>query len=146
MKLKEDIDEAKERMKSWWDHELIDRPVISYYHPKSRGAMGGYLDALGQDWSLAKDLNEDVSNALISFEKRAEKTCFGGESIPSYFLNYGPGIMAAVFGVIPYFDSETIWFNQPTEPKDIIEVLERVKLSFISLQKYKNYELKASIK
>ena len=129
MELKEDMDEAKERMKAWWDHELIDRPVISYYHPKSRGAMGGYLDALGQDWTLAKDLNEEVSNALISFEKRAEKTFYGGESIPSYFLNYGPGIMAAVLGVIPYFDSETMWFSRPTEPNDIIEVLESTKLN-----------------
>ncbi len=28
---KEDIDEAKERLKAWWDHEIIDRPYIAYY-------------------------------------------------------------------------------------------------------------------
>ena len=77
---------------------------------------------------MAKDLNEEVNNALLSFEKRAGKTFYGGESIPSYFLNYGPGIMAAVFGVIPRFESETIWFSRPTEPKDIIKVLEETKL------------------
>jgi hypothetical protein len=129
MEFKEDLVEAKERMNAWWDHELIDRPVISYYHPKGRGAMGGYLDALGQDWTLAKDLNTEINDALTSFEKRAGKTYYGGESIPSYFLNYGPGIMAAVFGVVPHFKSETIWFSRPTEPNDIIEVLEEVKLN-----------------
>ena len=129
MEFKEDIVEAKERMNAWWDHEILDRPVISYYHPKSRGAMGGYLDALGQDWNLAKDLNEDMTNVLLNFEKRAEKTYYGGESIPSYFLNYGPGIMAAVFGITPHFESETVWFSQPTKPENIIEVLEGIKLN-----------------
>ena len=129
MEFKEDIAEAKERMNAWWDHEIVDRPVISYYYPKSRGAMGGYLDALGQDWNLARNRNEDITHVLLDFEKRAEKTYYGGESIPSYFLNYGPGIMAAVFGVEPHFESETVWFSKPTEPENIIEVLEGVKLN-----------------
>ncbi len=34
MLLKEDIEESKERMDAWWDHEVIDRPVISYYFSK----------------------------------------------------------------------------------------------------------------
>ena len=35
-RFKEDIEEAKERMKAWWDHEIIDRdrPCISYYYPR----------------------------------------------------------------------------------------------------------------
>ncbi len=34
MGYKEDSDKAKERMNAWWDHEIIDRPVLSYYYPK----------------------------------------------------------------------------------------------------------------
>ncbi len=28
------MDEAKERLKAWWDHEIIDRPLIGYWAPK----------------------------------------------------------------------------------------------------------------
>ncbi|MHA1242313.1 MAG: hypothetical protein ACTSQU_16255 [Promethearchaeota archaeon] len=111
MEYKEDIDKAKERMNAWWDHEIIDR-----------------LDTVGEDWTLAKNY-EDIDNALDGYEKRAGETYFGGESLPFYFPNYGPGIMAAVFGVIPTFKSGTVWFSLPTKPEDVIEHLESIKLN-----------------
>jgi len=128
MLLKEDIEESKERMDAWWDHEIIDRPVISYYFSKKRAAIGGYLDALGQDWRLAKN-PESIEETIDSFEKNALKTFYGGEAIPSYFPNYGPGIVAAIFGVEPKFQSETIWFSRPTKPEEIVSLLESVKLN-----------------
>ncbi|MHA1319072.1 MAG: hypothetical protein ACTSQ1_04575 [Promethearchaeota archaeon] len=128
MEYKEDIDKAKERMNAWWDHEIIDRPVLSYYYPKKRGKLGVFLDTVGEDWTLAKNY-EDIDNALDGYEKRAGETYFGGESLPFYFPNYGPGIMAAVFGVIPTFKSGTVWFSLPTKPEDVIEHLESIKLN-----------------
>ncbi|MHA1508634.1 MAG: hypothetical protein ACTSO6_08025 [Promethearchaeota archaeon] len=128
MLLKEDIEESRGRMDAWWDHEVIDRPVISYYHSKKRESIGGYLDAMGQDWRLAKN-PEGIEEALNKFEKTAGKTFYGGEAIPSYFPNYGPGIVAAIFGVEPKFQSETIWFSRPTKPEEIISLLESVKIN-----------------
>ncbi len=128
MEYKEDIDKAKERMNAWWDHEIIDRPVLSYYYPKKRGKLGVFLDTVGEDWTLAKNY-EDIDNALDGYEKRARETYFGGESFPFYFPNYGPGIMAAVFGVKPQFKTGTVWFSHPTKPEDIIEHLESVKIN-----------------
>ena len=128
MEYKDDITEAKERMVAWWDHEIIDRPVLSYYYPKRRGKLGTFLDTVGEDWTLANDY-DDIDNALDGFEKRAKESYFGGESIPFYFTNYGPGIMAAVFGVIPEFKSNTVWFSLPVKPEDIIEHLESIKLN-----------------
>ncbi|MHA1914583.1 MAG: hypothetical protein ACW986_11755 [Promethearchaeota archaeon] len=115
-------------MEAWWEHELIDRPVISYFYPKKRGKLGGYLDVMGEDWSLAEEF-DGIEASLDGFEKRAELTFFGGESIPSYFPNYGPGIVSAILGVIPKVTSRTVWFNHPTEPQDIIGLLEQVKLN-----------------
>jgi hypothetical protein len=128
MEYKEDITEAKERMNSWWDHEIVDRPVLSYYFPKKRGKLGVYLDTVGSDWTLAKNYDA-IDNALDGFEKRAGETYFGGESLPFYFPNYGPGILAAVFGVSPEFKSETVWFNLPIKPEDIIDHLESIQLN-----------------
>ncbi len=128
MEYKGDIVEAKERMSAWWDHEIIDRPVISYYFPKKRGKMYGYLDIFGEDWSLARN-HDEIEVPLNGFEKRAENTYFGGESIPFYFPNYGPGIMAAVLGVKPEFKTGTVWFSRPTKPENIVEHLESVKIN-----------------
>ena len=128
MEYKGDIVEAKERMSAWWDHEIIDRPVFSYYFPKKRGKMYGYLDIFGEDWSLAKN-HDEIEVPLNGFEKRAENTYFGGESIPFYFPNYGPGIMAAVLGVKPEFKTGTVWFSRPTKPENIVEHLESVKIN-----------------
>ena len=128
MEYKEDTDEAKERMSAWWDCEIIDRPVLSYYYPKKRGKLGTYLDTVGENWTLAR-INDDIDNAIDGYEKRAEETYFGGESIPQYFPNYGPGIMAAVFGVTPLFKSNTVWFSLPITPENIIDHLESIKLN-----------------
>ncbi|NVM18837.1 MAG: hypothetical protein HWN80_14065 [Candidatus Lokiarchaeota archaeon] len=128
MEYKEDITEAQERMSAWWDHEIIDRPVLSFYYPKKRGKLGAFLDTVGEDWTLAKDYDA-IDNALDGFEKRAKETYFGGESIPFYFPNYGPGIMAAVFGVSPEFKTNTVWFSLPIKPENIVEHLESIKLN-----------------
>ena len=128
MEYKEDIAEAKERMNAWWDHEIIDRPVLSYYYPTKRGKLGVYLDTIGSDWTLAENYDA-IDNALDGFEKRARDSYFGGESLPFYFPNYGPGIMAAVFGVSPEFKTNTVWFSLPIKPDDIIEHLESIELN-----------------
>ena len=86
MEYKEDIAEAKERMSAFWDNEIIDRPVFSYNFAKKRGKLGAYLDIVGENWDLAQD-HEGIENTLDGFEKRAEGTYYGGESIPCYFPN-----------------------------------------------------------
>ncbi len=56
--LKEDIDDAKNRLEAWWDHEIIDHPVISYYYPRNGGSIAGLLDVFGFRWKLAKNPDE----------------------------------------------------------------------------------------
>ena len=126
--IKEDIVEAKERLKAWWDHEIIDRPVISYYYPREGGSITGLIDIFGFNWELAKN-HDAIEQTIDNFEERVPELFFGAESIPSFFPNYGAGIMAAVFGVIPKFQTRTVWFNRPTSPDDIVSLLESVKLN-----------------
>ncbi len=127
MFLKEDLKEAKERLKAWWDHEIIDRPVISYYFPRKGSSLVGLLESLAFSWRLAQNY-DNIEQCIDIFEKKAPSAFFGGESIPSYFPNYGAGIMAAVLGVVPKFQTQTMWFSRPTAPEDIFSLLESVKL------------------
>jgi hypothetical protein len=102
--------------------------VFSYYTSKKRASLGGYIDARSSDWTLAQH-PENIESVLDDFEKRTENTYFGAEAIPSFMPNYGPGIISAIFGIVPKFQSDTIWFSRPTDPKEIISLLESVKLN-----------------
>ncbi|MFX1278791.1 MAG: hypothetical protein ACFFA3_05190 [Promethearchaeota archaeon] len=125
---KEDISESKERLNAWWDHEIIDRPVISYLHPREGVSIAGLIDIFGFGWDLAKN-PDNIEQVLNRFEERLSDLFFGGEAIPSYFPNYGAGIMAAVFGVDPKFQTRTMWFSRPTPVDEIIALLEGVRLN-----------------
>ncbi len=126
--LKEDIDEAKNRLEAWWDHEIIDRPVISYYFPRNEVSIAAYIDILFFNWKLAKN-PEGIEEAITDYETRVQKLIYGGESIPSFIPYYGAGIMAAIFGVVPKFQTQTVWFSLPTSPNDIVALLEDIKLN-----------------
>ncbi|MBD3214661.1 MAG: hypothetical protein GF311_18770 [Candidatus Lokiarchaeota archaeon] len=120
---KEDIIEAKERLAAWWDHEIIDRPSISYFLPKPDVPFKGVYDF----WYLAKNW-DDIEGCLDDFEDKSESIDFKAENVPWLFPNYGPGILASVFGAEPIYKSETVWFNHPIPVDEIVSFLENVKL------------------
>jgi len=126
--LKEDVDDAKSRLEAWWDHEIIDRPAISYYYPHEGVSILGLFDIMFFGWGLARNLDA-IEEVITDFELRVQNLTFGGEAIPSFNPYYGAGIMAAVFGVTPEFKTRTMWFSKPTSPNDIVELLEDVKLN-----------------
>ncbi|MHA2036908.1 MAG: hypothetical protein ACW98X_10765 [Promethearchaeota archaeon] len=126
--LKEDIDNAKNRLEAWWDHEIIDRPVISYYIPRDQHSIAELIDLVFFSFRLARN-PDGIEEVFKDFEQRVNNLTYGGESIPSFIPYYGAGIMAAVFGVNPKFQTGTMWFNRPTSPNDIVALLEDVKLN-----------------
>ena len=128
MFIKEDIEEAKERMKAWWDHEIIDRPVISYHIPEGPGSANALIASTPLCYDLGKDF-DGIEPILDKIDNNSEGLISGGECIPSYFPNYGPGVMAAVLGTTVEFKSGTIWFHRPTDVKDIVSVLESAQLN-----------------
>jgi hypothetical protein len=124
MILKEDMEEAKDRMEKWWNKEPTDRPVLSYSY-----ARPDVIDFVNLDsWHLGKN-NDDIKGYCDIFETHIKQMVWGGEKIPSLFINYGPGIMAAVLGVTPEFRKRTVWFDKPTDIKEIVDVLEQAKIN-----------------
>ncbi len=129
-RFKEDINEAKERLKAWWDHEIIDRPCISYWNPRlgekipDTETVLEFFDPiyLTQFW-------DDVDIAIDMYEATSRIFYFGGENIPNFRPYYGPGIMAAVFGIEPKPQSRTVWFHKDTPVNEIVTILEEAKLN-----------------
>ena len=128
-RFKEDIEEAKERMKAWWDHEIIDRPCISYYYPRLGEDFPDVMEFFDPVYLAQNNNWDNVKKDLDHFEIASKSWYFGGENIPRYFPNYGPGIAAAIFGVEPRYMSRTVWFNRPTPVDEIVSLLESAEFS-----------------
>jgi hypothetical protein len=122
--MKKDVNGAKERMAAWWDHELIDRPVIAYSYRKLNFKRGVHFDR----WGLAQNV-DDFTTQQQNFVKHARNRYYGGEFFPNFWPNYGPGIMAAVLGVVPQFKNGTMWFDMPIDISEIVSVLEDAKIN-----------------
>ncbi len=123
---KEDMDDAKERLKAWWDHEIIDRPCVIYYVPKPDVKFEGIYDF----WYLAKNW-DDIESYVEDYEKKSKALYFGAENIPCLWPNYGAGIMASVLGVEPKYEEQgnTVWFSKPTPVEDVLPYLESIKIN-----------------
>jgi len=128
MIVKEDLEEAKERMKSWWDHETTDRPTIAYNIPETPNSGKALIASGALNYELGKNW-DGIESVLDTFENNTDGLVWGGECIPRYFPNYGPGAMAAVLGVTPEYKSGTMWFHRRTDMKDIVFLLENAKLN-----------------
>ncbi len=131
-RFKEDLDEAKERLKAFWDHEIIDRPCISYRHgtPGKRIPKGADIVDYFFNWHLARKW-DDIEGFINNFEMVSECITCGAECIPRLWPNYGPGIMASVLGIEPKFDEKglTVWFQRETSIDEIVPLLESVELN-----------------
>jgi hypothetical protein len=124
MVFKEDLYEARENLKAWWDHDIRNRPVISYSYV--RPEVVKYIPE--DPWFLAKNF-DSIEGHIKIFEEYSKQFVYGGERIPTLQLNYGPGIMASVLGVKPEFYKKTVWFQADIPLNEIVSVLEDIKLN-----------------
>ncbi len=127
---KEDIAEAKQRLGAWWDHEILDRPCINYLAPKPGKRAPFNVDFVEyiDPWYLAEHW-DGIDTCLDNFENTCNYLHFGGESIPRFWPNYGPGVLAAVLGVEPKYMSRTVWFEKPTPIGELLSILENAELN-----------------
>ncbi len=142
---KEDLTDAKERLKAWWDHEIRDRPCVQYYCPRPDVPV-----RMWNHWFLAQK-PDAFEGAIDDFEKAGSTIFWGAECIPHFFVNYGPGILAAVFGCEPRWGgkAQTVWFDRPTSVKDIVPLLENAQLNdnnpwYVRLKRVTEYAAKRS--
>ncbi|GAB4305118.1 MAG: hypothetical protein Kow0069_00440 [Promethearchaeota archaeon] len=118
----DDAEEAKLNMDAWWDGELRGRPVHAFSFPRNDVAQVKF-----DPWHLAKH-PDDASGFANLFEAAAACQVYGGELLPNLHVNYGPGVLAAVLGVEPRFVKKTVWFDRPTDPTDLLPLLEAARL------------------
>ena len=110
MELKEDWEQAKQRMEAWWVGEVLDRPCLQVTAPKP-----GWQERLRRAAERPADISlerwwTDVELILERERCRLEGTFFGGEAFPLFNPNLGPDIFAAFLGSpLRFVDTTTNW-------------------------------------
>lgn len=108
MLYKEDWPQARERLCAFWARSALDRPALQVTAPRRKPIPGPehppVPDDLVRRWT-------DPEYVVSATDYWFRHTYFGGEAIPSHFVNLGPGIMATYIGSEPTFHPGTVWFG-----------------------------------
>lgn len=101
---KPDAAEAQQRLRAYWQGDMIDRACVSVPAPKD-----GFHPAKR---SLITAEDFDLPKAVEQFETWAEQMFFGGESMPALMPNFGPdqwaGFLNAKMTLAPEMDTSWV--------------------------------------
>lgn len=124
MYYKEDWNKAEERMRAFWEGEVVDRCCIGILAPRRGSTMPqfpelqwgpwlGNLDQIDDQDSRGlerwwTDPEENYKRMITWFEN----TAFIGEACPATYVNWGASAMACIFGSPPVFGKKSVWYPQ----------------------------------
>ncbi|MBD3182192.1 hypothetical protein GF312_07865 [Candidatus Poribacteria bacterium] len=91
LEFKPNIEETARRWEAFYEGEIIDRPVVCVTAP-----IEGRKGARGSDYyeRVHGDMDDIIDRALIS----ANATYYGGESVPAFWLSFGPDEISVFTG------------------------------------------------
>jgi hypothetical protein len=104
-----DWEKTKKRYDDWWQRKPGSLMALVTAPKKNPGP---YDRERWSNWSIVHRLDEQ-EKVLSIFEEECGYTYFAGDSFPSLFVNYGPGVMAAFIGSNPRVAEDTVWFEDP---------------------------------
>ena len=100
---------AKKSFIGWWNGTNVSRPLIQVTAPRNEP-----IDELPQPPPPAS-IEDQWLNAKLRmdiFEYQASRTFYGGDAVPYFDPQLGPGTMALYLGSPPTFMPETIWYGK----------------------------------
>ena len=144
MYYKQDWSEAQERMKAWWQGQILDRPIIQVIAPRrkplnsistilsSRNIIDQWTDEflqLGPSNARSTPTVPYPQNLIDRWidpqyrvncaVKQSAITYFGGESYPFFIPYLGAGSLACYLGSSPRFLEDSIWYEPIDNWEDI---------------------------
>lgn len=123
MKLNENIDQAKARWQAWLDGKLTKGPIVAVTAPLERPREA--LPPPAKPASAA-ERKLSVEYFVASARRGVLSTWYGGDAIPSVFVNYGPGAVAAYIGGRYEIDERTVWFGGFPQSDELQYILDHV--------------------
>lgn len=109
VRLNDDLDTARHRWQAWFDGTLRQGPILAVTAP-----LGRLREA-----PLPCTPPGDVRGLWMDIEYRARAarngvmaTWYGGDAVPTWFVNFGPGSAAGYLGGPLSFTDHTVWFGE----------------------------------
>lgn len=107
MDYKDNWEKSKERLKAFWNREIIDRCCVSVFAPKNGISYAN--EPVPENYDKVQ-LWTDGEWILRRNKTYFESTYFGGEATPQIFLNLGAAGHAGFFKNARYQFENTVWF------------------------------------
>ncbi len=110
--------ETKHRFEAFWAYEPLDRCLIAITSPKlgAQHISSVPVVSLEDRWTNKQYLYDRFMSGL-------NNTVFSGESLPVYWPNFGPGVLAAFMGSNHVFSQSTVWMEPNPSIRNIGDVL-----------------------
>jgi hypothetical protein len=105
----DDWERARRHLEAWWANDALDRAALQVAAPRQHPLQGPDAPPAPEDLTQ-RWLDADYRVAAADYAMR--QTFFGGEALPKFWPNLGPGVAAAYLGVEPVFAEDTVWFDQ----------------------------------
>lgn len=113
--------EYKERMTAFWNCSVLDRVCISVRAPIDKNINISPFKFSQEYYDAENGLKAYWTDAVQISRRNIEmmkNTYFGGESVPSIFLNFGTSGHCQYYGARPVYMEETVWFEPISEEFD----------------------------
>jgi hypothetical protein len=114
MEFKPDWEEAKAHHVAWWNRESLGRPTLSITAPR-------LVDIPEPDPPSDPVVRwTDPDYRISAVERRFARTYWGGDTLPYFDTNIGPGSLGAYIGCPVVLDESTVWFRKvATNPAEV---------------------------
>jgi hypothetical protein len=111
----QDWQNARETWQAWWDGTL-ERPLVVCEGYRQFGWHQTRPDAGSKpNWTFAGfyPLDMPVEDVLDRYQDILEAAYFLGDGLPKFYVNIGPGVLAALLGADFEFVEGSTWFSPP---------------------------------
>lgn len=109
MNLNDDLAQARWRWQAWLDGTLQDGPVMAVTAPLDRPREAPLPCRVVTD---PREMRMDIEWRACTARNHIMSTWYGGDAVPTWFVNFGPGSVAGYLGGPIEFATRTIWFGE----------------------------------
>lgn len=109
MDLNDNLPLARRRWQEWFDGTLRDGPIVSVTAPLEHPREKPLRCADIRD---PRRMRLDIEYRASLARNHFMATWFGGDAVPNWFVNFGPGSVAAYLGGPVEFSERTVWFGE----------------------------------
>ena len=114
--LKPDSQEARQRLRDWWNDKRLNRVVALIKAPRRGMTPPVRINKVPEMYTDPETIFHNLDAGLAS-------TFYGGEAFPCHWVYLGPVPLSSYMGCEPHFEPDTVWHSRLYEAWDSLDDL-----------------------